>query len=67
MQLLIVLLAGNDENALYLWVGGPFCMRIITYVVDYTFSDLIKVLFYCVFFLATDTLHNKVFFTIYYD
>lgn len=67
VQLLIVLLASHDKDALHLGVCGPFRVSIIANVVDHAVSNLIKILLNAVLFLAADALHDEVFLTINYD
>ena len=67
MQMLIVLLASHDEDALHLGVCGPFRMSVIADVVDHALPNLIQILFDAILFLATDALHDKVFLTVDYD
>ena len=67
VYLLIILLTGDDKDALHVRVCSTLCMDIITEVMDPAVTNLIKIFPDACLLILTDTLHDEVFSTVYYD
>ena len=67
MQRFIVLFACHDEDTFNLRVSRSFGVNILADVVDDAITDLIEILSDAVFFITSDTLHDEVFGSIYYN